>query len=121
MSKSYDKNDVLVLEGLKAVRKRFDMYMGGLQTLSFQIAKEIIDNAVDEFQKGYGTDVWIELDTVNNRMTVSDNGRGLPQDMYSKDMSTMEVLFTKLHAGSNFDDSKGEYSAGRNGVNGSLL
>jgi DNA gyrase/topoisomerase IV subunit B len=121
LKKEYNRNNIVVLEGLEAVRKRFDMYMGSQQNLSFQMTKEIVDNAIDEFQKGYGTEVWVNLDTINNRISVIDNGRGFPQDMYNDKQSTMEVLLTTLHAGSNFDDDSEEQSAGRNGIDGPLI
>lgn len=115
---SYTAKDIEFLEGLEPIRRRFSMYMGGRDNLSFQMVKEVVDNGVDEFQRGYsGGDVWIKLDTAKNQITVMDNGRGIPEDFHEgAGMPTMQLLFTRLHSGTNFKSQNGERTAGSFGV-----
>ena len=115
---SYSSEDIDFLEGLEPVRKLFSMYMGSRDKLAFQMVKEVVDNAVDEFQRGYSKgDVWVKLDTAANRVTIMDNGRGIPEDYHEKaGMPTMELLFTRLHSGGNFDPVEGQRTAGMHGV-----
>ena len=115
---SYTSADIDFLEGLEPVRKRFSMYMGGRDNLSFQMVKEVVDNGVDEFQRGFsGGDVWVSIDPDLNQVTVMDNGRGIPEDYHEKaGMPTMELLFTRLHSGGNFENNNGKRTAGSFGV-----
>ena len=115
---TYSSQDIDFLEGLEPIRKRFSMYMGGRDGLSFQMLKEVVDNSVDEFQRGYSKgDVWVRIDTKKNMCTVIDNGRGVPGDFHKKaNMPTMELLFSRLHSGTNFENKDKKATAGSNGV-----
>lgn len=115
---TYSSEDIDFLEGLEPIRKRFSMYMGGRDGLSFQMLKEVVDNSVDEYQRGYSKgDVWVKIDTKKNLCTVIDNGRGVPGDFHKKaNMPTMELLFSRLHSGTNFENKDKKATAGSNGV-----
>ena len=118
---SYDSKDLIVLEGLDAVRMRPGMYIGttgpkGLHHLLW----EIIDNAVDELANGYGSKVEVTLKK-DGSATVLDNGRGIPVSPHPKlKMSGVEVVFTQLHAGGKFSDHNYKYSGGLHGVGASV-
>ena len=117
-SSSYTSADIDFLEGLEPVRERFSMYMGGRDNLSFQMVKEVVDNGVDEFQRGEsGGDIWVRIDSAQKKATIIDNGRGIPEDYHEKaGMPTMELLFTRLHSGGNFGANNGNRTAGSFGV-----
>lgn len=117
---NYSGESIQILKGLDAVRKRHSMYLGSLDEMTNQLAKEVIDNANDEFARGYATDTWVYLDTKLNQLTVIDNGRGLPTDIHpAEGIPTMEVIFGTLHSGTNFDDNNSDHTAGTNGVGSS--
>lgn len=119
--KDYLAQDIQVLEGLDAVRKRPGMYIGttGIKGLH-HILWEIIDNSVDEVSNGFGDTVTIEL-LDDGVMRVSDNGRGIPVDKHPKlKISGVEVVFTQLHAGAKFDSENYSYSGGLHGVGASV-
>ncbi|HPT77774.1 MAG TPA: DNA topoisomerase subunit B [Candidatus Atribacteria bacterium] len=117
MAKTYEANDIQVLEGLKAVRLRPGMYIGttgsrGLHHLLW----EIIDNAVDEAVNGYASNIDVILHA-DNSATVIDDGRGIPvgnHDVLKK--PGVEVVFTQLHAGGKFNTNNYSYSGGLHGV-----
>ncbi len=118
---SYDSKDLIILEGLDAVRMRPGMYIGttGIKGLH-HLLWEIIDNAVDEVANGYGNKVEVTL-YKDGTASVFDNGRGIPVSPHPKlKISGVEVVFTQLHAGGKFGDNNYKYSGGLHGVGASV-
>ena len=100
----YSARDIEVLEGLEPVRRRPGMYIGGIDERAYHhLAAEIIDNSMDEAVAGYASVITVEL-LADGKISVSDNGRGIPVDPHPKypDKSALEVITTMLHSGGKF-------------------
>ena len=121
MSNSYDSKDIVVLQGLDAVRLRPGMYIGTTgQKGLHHILWEIVDNSMDEVANGYGDTITITLHQ-DGSATVEDNGRGIPVSMHpTLKKSGVEVVFTQLHAGGKFNNENYSYSGGLHGVGASV-
>ncbi len=120
-NKSYNADDLKVLEGLEAVRVRPGMYIGstGVKGLH-HILWEIVDNAIDEAANGFADEITVTL-YKDGSASVEDNGRGMPTDINTKTkMSGVELIFTKLHAGGKFDSDNYAFSGGLHGVGASV-
>jgi len=121
-STGYDAKDIYVLEGLEPVRKRPGMYIGstGVEGLHHLIW-EVVDNSLDEAMGGYCTDVAITL-LPNDRMSIADNGRGIPVDIHPQTKkSALETVLTTLHAGGKFGGQSYKIAGGLHGVGVSVV
>ena len=119
--KKYNAKDIVVLEGLDAVRLRPGMYIGTTgQKGMHHLLWEIVDNAIDEISNGYGDTIKITLNK-DNSVTVEDNGRGIPVDNHpTLHKSGVEVVYTTLHAGGKFNTENYKFSGGLHGVGASV-
>ena len=119
--KRYESKDLVVLDGLDAVRLRPGMYIGTTSSRGFHhILWEIVDNAIDEISNGFGDTIIITLNK-DGSATVEDNGRGIPVDIHpTLKKSGVEVVYTTLHAGGKFNNENYKFSGGLHGVGASV-
>ena len=122
MAQAYNEKSIQILEGLEAVRVRPGMYIGSTDVRGLHhLVWELLDNAVDEALNGYGKVIRITIEK-DGSLTVEDEGRGMPAGKHASGKSTLEVIFTVLHAGGKFNEEGGYKTAGGlHGVGASVV
>ena len=119
---NYDGSQIVILEGLEAVRKRPGMYIGSTGSRGLHhLIWEIIDNGIDEHLAGYCSEITVTLEK-DGSISIADNGRGIPVDLHpTKKIPTVRVVYTILHAGGKFGNSVYKVSGGLHGVGASVV
>ncbi len=120
---SYTADDIEIMEGLDAVRRRPSMYIGGVDVRGLHhLLWEIVDNSVDEFLAGHANEIKVTLHKDGCSATVQDNGRGIPVDVHKKTKrSALETILTTLHSGGKFSNKAYARSGGLHGVGSSVV
>ncbi|MFA6874919.1 MAG: ATP-binding protein, partial [Bacilli bacterium] len=121
MSSNYNASDLNVLHGLEPVRERPGMYIGSTDTVGLHhLVWEIVDNAVDEANEGYGKNIFVTIHS-DGSLEVQDQGRGVPYDFNKKEkMTGFQIVYQTLHGGGKFNEANYKSAGGLHGVGASV-